>query len=58
MDEALGKLNIIEEEATSLVIDDREKEGAVPKRSLAAQNHISQYLPCPNDHKCFTPCMG
>lgn len=29
MDEALGKLDITEEEATLLVIDDSEKEGVV-----------------------------
>ncbi|KAM0890300.1 hypothetical protein ACQ4PT_027121 [Festuca glaucescens] len=37
MEEALGKLDITEEEATPLVLDDREKEGEEKKWSLAGK---------------------
>jgi hypothetical protein len=37
MEEALGKLDITEEEATPLVLDDREEDGSKQKWSLAGK---------------------
>jgi hypothetical protein len=58
MEEALEKLDITEEEATPLVLDVHEEDGAKQKWSLARKVLYRNVFSYQHDQGCFASCMG
>lgn len=58
MEEVMGKLDITDEEATPLVLDDDE-DGAQPtKVASGEEDSLSESLPYPDNLQCFTAHVG